>query len=117
MNITLDPAAVAKEIARELSAILEPLQPHEPVQHEYIGNNKLFANIRSRMEELSMDQEYLAKKIGLCRESLSGRMTGRVQWTLDEMYAAMDVLRIPYKHLQAYFPKSGKTEFIRKLTG
>jgi len=69
----------------------------------------MYLKLRGRMKELDVDQEYLAQRINLCRASLSSRMTGRIQWQANEMYAVMDVLSIPYCELHEYFPKDGRS--------
>jgi len=69
---------------------------------------QLFLKLRGRIKELGMDHGYLAKKLGMYPHTLSKRMTGKLQWQLDEMYAAMDVLLLPYNRLHEYFPKNGK---------
>ena len=69
----------------------------------------MFLKLRGRLQELGIDHKYLAKKLKMCPASLSGRMTGRIQWQMSEMYAVMDVIRIQHDRLHEYFPKGGKT--------
>ena len=73
------------------------------------GVIQMFLKLRARMKELDVDQLYLAKKLKMCPASLSLRMTGKIQWQLDEMYAAMDILHLPHDQLHLYFPQNGKT--------
>lgn len=70
----------------------------------------MFLKLRGRMKELGMEQEYLAKKLGICIASLSRRLNGHKQWLMSEMYAAMDILLLPHESLHEYFPKGGKSQ-------
>jgi len=76
----------------------------------------MYRKIRVRLLELGMEHRYLAKKLGMCPASLSGRMTGRFAWTIDDMYKVMDIMRVPYEELHEYFPKGGVDQNVSKLT-
>jgi len=66
-----------------------------------------FNMIRAKLVEYDMTAAELATRIGIHEATMSARMTGREQWRLDEMYAVMDLLRIPHDKLPEYFPKGG----------
>ena len=68
----------------------------------------MFKKLRGKFAALGMDQNYIARKIGLDRSSVSLRMTGRREWTLSEIYAVMDLINEPYERLNEYFPKGGR---------
>jgi len=59
------------------------------------------------MEDMDIDQEYLAEKLNLSVTSLSYRMTGKLPWKLDEMYGSLELFHEPYSKLHEYFPKNG----------
>ena len=62
------------------------------------------------MAERSMDITYLAKKLGLSSPaSISQRMSGQTPWRVNEMYAVLDLCKIPHDQLHIYFPKDGKS--------
>jgi len=69
----------------------------------------LYRKLRGALVEKEIDQAYLAKKLGLNQPmSISKRMTGKVPWRINEMYAILDILGVPYEALSEYFPKDGK---------
>jgi len=109
----IDTIALAKELARELTAIIKPQRvPRIPSAFAQ-NNTELFRELRGHLAELGMDHKYFAEKLGMCPASFSGRMTGRLQWQMNEMYAVMDTLKIPYEQLSEYFPKNGKSVFAK----
>lgn len=61
-------------------------------------NPKPHALIRSRMHKLGADGNYMARQLGMSPASFSHRLTGRLPWHADEMYAVMDILKIPPGH-------------------
>jgi len=69
----------------------------------------LYRKLRGALIEKEIDQVYLAKKLGLNQPvSISKRMTGKVPWRINEMYAILDLLGVPYEMLPVYFPKDGR---------
>jgi hypothetical protein len=72
--------------------------------------NKLFRTLRRKMDDMDIDQGYLAERLNLSVTSLSYRMTGKQPWKLNEMYIIMDLIHEPYDKLHGYFPKNGKTK-------
>jgi len=73
----------------------------------------MFLKLRGRMKELGMEQYLFAKKLGRSTSYISHRMTGKHEWLLSEMYAALDILCVPYDQLGEYFPKGGKSKAVR----
>lgn len=59
------------------------------------------------MMAADIDQKYLARKLLLSPKCVSQRMTGKCPWRMDEAYAIMDLLRLPYNQLADYFPPKG----------
>ena len=68
----------------------------------------MFRKLRGRLKELDIDQAYLAERLGLARETVSRKMTGRLLWTIGEMYMIMDLIHESYEKLHEYFPKNGR---------
>ena len=68
---------------------------------------KPHAKLRGALVAANIDQKYLARKLLLSRKCVSQRMTGKYPWTMDEAYAIMDLLRIPYDQMALYFPPKG----------
>lgn len=66
-----------------------------------------YRKLRALMLELGHDQTTLAKRTGMTRQQISDRMTGKVPWTLDEVYRVCDVLCIEAKDIKQYFPPRG----------
>ena len=69
-----------------------------------------FSTLRSAMTEADVDESVLARLLGIRRETVSRKMSGRAQWTLSEMYAALDLLGRPAKDLHLFFPPGGQNE-------
>ena len=68
---------------------------------------KRYSKLRGALVAKSIDQEYLAEKLNRSVWYVTQRMCGHDDWTLGEMYALMDLLRIPYSEMHEYFPKEG----------
>jgi len=99
----IDTAELAKEIAKELAELTKPQKPVRTMP----ASPEPFCLLRARLKEFGMDHGYFAQKLGIYPATLSMRMTGKRQWLLDEMYAAMDILHVPYDQIHEYFPKGG----------
>jgi len=67
------------------------------------------------MFELEINQLELASAMGMSKNSLSARMTGRLPWSQDEMYLVCDYINarakdeglpkpFPYERLHEIFP-------------
>jgi DNA-binding XRE family transcriptional regulator len=76
----------------------------------------MFRKLRGIFAELEFDQAYIAEKLHVSQQSISNRMRGKYPWTLDEMYAVMDLIQEPYERLHEYFPKGGGTTAKRKAS-
>jgi hypothetical protein len=68
---------------------------------------KRFAKLRGALMTRSIDQEYLAEKLGCSVWYVTQRMCGHADWTQRDQYTLMDLLRIPYNEMHEYFPKEG----------
>lgn len=67
-----------------------------------------FAKLRGELTAREISHEDFSKGIGLCKSALSLRLNNHRQWCLDEMYASMDFLGLPYTEMSEYFPPNGK---------
>lgn len=62
-----------------------------------------YAKLRGKIYEKYRRQGDFADEIGMDRATLSGKMNGRTQWTLDEVCRACEVLDIPLCDAHEYF--------------
>lgn len=69
---------------------------------------RLFLDLRAEMQANDYTQAELARAVGLSRESLAGRMTGRICFKHPEMYKIAEVLGVPADRLPVLFPPQGK---------
>jgi transcriptional regulator with XRE-family HTH domain len=51
------------------------------------------------MARRGMGQQALADQLGISRQALSARLTGRTQWTVDDLAAAAAALDVPVADL------------------
>lgn len=68
----------------------------------------MFRKLRGKIVAVGIDQIYLGEKLGLCESSVSARMTGKIDWRLNEMYAVLDLIHEPPETLNVYFPRNGQ---------
>lgn len=68
---------------------------------------KTFLKLRGVLMEYDMTIEELGRRIGRSKPHMSNLFRGATSWELWEMYAVMDLLRIPYERMYEYFPKNG----------
>lgn len=59
--------------------------------------------LRGRIVEMGLTNKSLAEKIGLTEVGMSKRLNGRIQFTLKEICAIVDVLDIPKYEVADYF--------------
>lgn len=65
------------------------------------------AKLRGAMIAADIDESYLARKLLRGTTYISQRMVGKKPWAMDEVYTIMDLLKIPYDQMAAYFPPKG----------
>ena len=63
--------------------------------------------LRGRMVAYDVDAKYMSDKIGIGKSTYDHSMAGYRAWTLDEVYAIMDALNVPYDQMHLFFPKDG----------
>ena len=107
----VDTSALAEEIAQKLMLYM-PLNLASAESPISISTEP-YAKLRARLTELGYDHAYFARslrekyKVDISTPTMSGRMTGKRPWLITEMYAAMDLLKLPHDKLHEYFPKNG----------
>lgn len=62
------------------------------------------------MTDEDVDAPVLARALGVCAWTVSRKLNGHVQWTLDEMYTVLGLLGRPDKDLPGLFPPGGQNE-------
>ena len=65
------------------------------------------AKLRGALVAADIDEAYIARKLQRGVTYVSQRMMGRKPWPMDEAYAIMDLLRLPYDQMAVYFPPRG----------
>lgn len=70
-------------------------------------SKKRFAKLRGALTARSIEQDYLANKLGRSISYVTARMCGHADWSQRDQYALMDLLRIPYNEMHEFFPKEG----------
>ncbi len=68
----------------------------------------LYLELRGLMKSNDYTQAQLGRKLGMTRESLSGRMRGKIAFKQKEMYTVMNLFNVPYDRLAIVFPPDGK---------
>ncbi|PWL41364.1 MAG: hypothetical protein DBY45_10140 [Clostridiales bacterium] len=69
---------------------------------------KPFRKLRLVMFEKDYTQTILSQKIKMSATSLSKKMRGEGEFTLEEIYRIMDILDISYEQMHEYFPRGGR---------
>ena len=72
-----------------------------------------FEKLRSLMHAHGESQKYVAQILKLTLSTANKRMTGKLDWKLNEMYALMDHYNVPHDRLHEVFPKDGRTDSMR----
>ena len=66
----------------------------------------MFDYLAGRLRQLRITQDELGYELNLCSTAVSHRMTGRTEWSLDEMYKVLDLCRAEPAEMHIYFPRS-----------
>lgn len=67
----------------------------------------MYRYLAGRLKQLGYHQYDLESILGIKAPAVSRRFTGRVPWTIDEMYKLLEVCQAPPEDLHIYFPKGG----------
>lgn len=69
---------------------------------------RLFPYLRMQMAAQDVSSRYLARELRLSESQMSNLLAGKCVWTLDKMWAVMDLLSLPPEDLGKCFPAGGK---------
>lgn len=64
----------------------------------------MFDYLAGRLRQLRITQDELGYELNLCSTAVSHRMTGRTEWSLNEMYKVLELCRAEPAELHIYFP-------------
>ena len=67
-----------------------------------------FAELRKLMSANDMNQEQLARRIGLSTSCMNDRLNGRFPFTLREAYEIVALFEQPLERLHELFPPGGR---------
>lgn len=67
----------------------------------------MYKYLSGRLKQLGITQGDLARRWNLSQGSISHRFTGRIPWTIDEMYDLLSICRAQPEELHIYFPPKG----------
>jgi hypothetical protein len=68
----------------------------------------MYKKLKTEMFANDIDQQYICKKLKRSQTYITQRMMGRKSWSMDDVYALIEILRIPFEQIHLYFPKGGK---------
>ncbi len=71
------------------------------------ASRKYFRKLKTLMFEKDVDQAYIAQKIGKSKSYLSTRLQGKYDFNLGDIYAIIEILKIPPEKVLEYFQKDG----------
>lgn len=69
-----------------------------------------FQRLRCLMYEHDVSQVELARKLRLSVHTVSSKMNGHSQWTLEEMYEILTMFGWPESEMYVLFPRGGRNE-------
>lgn len=70
----------------------------------------MYRFLSGRLKQLGINQGDLAHRWGLSQASVSARFTGKVDWSIREMYDLLHICRAQPDELHLYFPDPEKEE-------
>ena len=77
---------------------------------------KSYIRLREALKDRGLDHEGLAIMLGLSRQSVTARLTGRIAWRIDEAYIVLDLLECPYSEFPVWFPPNGDDRKIKQAS-
>lgn len=69
---------------------------------------KLYSELRGLMVANGYTQRQLARVVGIPYGTLCKRMTGKLQFDMDEAYRTLDLFGVPHTRLHEIFPHQGR---------
>lgn len=67
-------------------------------------SRKPHALLRGRMKERDVDNKYLCKRWGQAASTVSHKMTGKVAWSIWEIWDLINMLGLEPERMHEYFP-------------
>ncbi len=80
-------------------------------------STKPHSKLRGKMKEYDVDGKYLSRRFQQAPSTISHKMTGKISWSVFEIYALMEMLNIDTAEMHLYFPdyrKKGLTRNAKK---
>lgn len=74
----------------------------------------MYRYLSGRLKQLGITQGDLAHRWGLSQASISARFTGRVDWSLGEMYDLLFICQAQPEELHIYFPNPNTAKKERR---
>lgn len=68
---------------------------------------KLYKTLRKALFCADITQEYLAKQLGCCPDTITNMLHNKTPWRLTYCYKVLEMLNVPYTELPKYFPPNG----------
>ncbi|MCM1328402.1 MAG: DUF739 family protein [Ruminococcus sp.] len=68
---------------------------------------KPYAKLRGKMAEMDINSIALANYLGKSTAYISAHMTHKYAWDIDEIYAILELLKVPQEDIVEYFPPNG----------
>ena len=70
---------------------------------------KPYQVLRTSLFALNINQADAAEALGICRDTFSRKVLGKIPFTSDEMYALIDMVGLQDSDLFRLFPRGGKS--------
>lgn len=67
-----------------------------------------FSALRKLLRANDYTTQELAELLGKSRFYVCQRLNGKYPWSMDDVYAILDEMSVPYQDATHYFPKGGK---------
>lgn len=72
------------------------------------ATSSLFLRLQGAMRTYQIRNSDLARELKCTPRTITHRFAGTRPWTLEEMYATMDLIHADHDQLHIYFPPGGK---------
>lgn len=70
---------------------------------------KPYQVLRTSLFTLNINQTDAAEALGICRDTFSRKVLGKIPFTTSEMYSLIDMLGRPDEDLHVLFPRGGQS--------
>ena len=69
-----------------------------------------FKLLRDKLRSCEITQEILAEELKVGTDTISRKINAHFPWTLDQMYAILDLIGEKPDSMHRYFPRNGQNE-------